>query len=1008
MKPIMIVLAFLTVFCPRFTGQDRNFTTDEALKTFSTEHFRIIYQEPLAGSAPMIAGYCEEAFGALTRVFRWTPEGRIDILFMDSADTHNGWATVVPHKMVAIYAAGSEPGSSIYQPGDYLRRTVYHELAHVFVMDISNGYDKVMSGIFGRVLPFDLISGILALVTFPPAVLAPDWLLEGFSIWAETEFVPPGRGKSSFVDMIFRCAVRDDRLLSYEKWYLEIPHWPFGLAAYLYGMKLIQYTCETAKDKENPVGDLAQAVSETILFDLKSAFRDATGRSLEQLAGLMLKNEKQVQQNRLRILMSAPETEALRLTPEEIQVFSPIYVNDKIFFLGRETERRSTMYCYEPGTRNTRKIDAARVTPSNGNLATRPGGRFIYYTRLDLQAQENLWYEIRRFNTWTDDDELVTNQGRYKAIAISRNGRKLAAVGREGCLHCLVEFDLDEETGRLSNRELLVSAPLHCDLTTPSYAPDGQRICWTEADADGYRLVVFDRQTRATKTVLDREHQVLMPVWLAVKDAIVFSSDENGVYNLYEVLPEEAGAPSPLTNVTGGLFFPTPSLGGDKLAAVGFDSQGAYLTTLPYSPDALSNTALPAIASLWEGSPSTGPLKTAPEVTEEKETPDSGSGLSAAEDYNSFANLRFDFWSPWLSSAGHGIKTGVAAFMSDPALYQDVTLVAGVQPTYHSPLGAFHYVYRRFFPEIHLYGAADQEYYYDLLKEKDTENRFDYGEETGTFGLSVSVPLTRLDHRLLLDAGYEYRLRNQIEEIAEEYDGRILSTLPTRESEASVWMKTIYFDGTAFPRSVSVEDGRWITAGVERSDENLGGDVTRMRYLAEWNEYISVPWKKNHVLKLSASYGFSHGDQNAQGTYSIGGMTNPISDILPGLPGKLQVRGYPDNFQTGKNAARASMSYRFPLYDFSTGSEGFVPVYTNQIFGEVFHDTGRTWDRTGGGDDLKWISATGIEANISLQLMRFIRFAPGVGLVYIPDRARRYDEDKRVVGYLSIKAWVNF
>ena len=77
--------------------------------------------------------------------------------------------------------------------------------------------------------------------------------------------------------MVFRCAVRDDNLLPYSEWYLEIPHWPYGLGAYLYGMRLIQHVDATGK--ENPPGELNTAISRSVLFANSRAARRATGCS---------------------------------------------------------------------------------------------------------------------------------------------------------------------------------------------------------------------------------------------------------------------------------------------------------------------------------------------------------------------------------------------------------------------------------------------------------------------------------------------------------------------------------------------------------------------------------------------------------------------------------------------------------------------------------------------------------------------------------------------------------
>jgi len=207
---------------------------------------------------------------------------------------------------------------------------------------------------------------------------------------------------------------------------------------------------------------------------------------------------------------------------------------------------------------------------------------------------------------------------------------------------------------------------------------------------------------------------------------------------------------------------------------------------------------------------------------------------------------------------------------------------------------------------------------------------------------------------------------------------------------------------------VSVEDGRLISLGAERSADWLGGDLSRARYLSEWNEYLSVPWADNHVLKLSGTYGKGSGDRVAQGYFTLGGFANPIAQVTPGIPENLVLRGYPTNFQVGESVVRAEASYRFPLVEFTEGTEGVLPIYTHQLFGEVFYEGGRTWDEGNGGDDLGWLDSTGIEANLSMRLMRYLQFAPGVGAAYIPDRAERSDSDDRFAVYFTFKAWVNF
>jgi hypothetical protein len=966
----------------------------------------VIYQVPLEESAPRIAEYCEEAFSVLTRVFKWTPEGKIDVLFVDAFDTHNGWATVLPHKRMAVFAAGSEPGSTIYQPGDYLKRTVYHELTHLLTMDMSYGYSATFSGIFGRVLPFDILSSIIFLLTTPPGVLVPRWVQEGVSVWAETEFTPPGRGRSTFVDMIFRCAVRDNNFMPLDKWYIDIPHWPYGQVVYLYGAKFFQYIYETHPD-ENVVGNLMHEIAHCALFDIEPAMEEAAGRGMKALANGMRHREGEVQGENLRKLEALPVTEAPRKTGKDVGVYSPIYSDGKIWFLANEEEERATLCAFDPESVAIEKIEAARIMPFFGNLSATRDGRFIYYNRLDIQGGENLWYEIRRFEPASNDDVLVTNEGRYRAIDISPDGRHMAATSQRGGKTYLFELTLDE-AGEIAGERKLLELPLHNDVASPRYDPTGQKISFVEGDDEGYSLIVLDRATLSMERVFESETPILAPAWHPVRYTLIFSHDANGVFNLYEKVPDDDRPPQVLTHVTGGLFFPAISQDGDRIAAASFDGFGPHLTIIPYDRERLSGKVLPSIAPPWKS----GGIQ---KLLESGELGDEAAGgvptardFTEAEDYNSFGNIDFDFWTLWGMPSRKGVMGGLATSLSDPTGYQDIKLLAGIESRYSTPIAGFSYIYRGLYPEIQVYAAGEQEYYDDLVVQRGTENRYDYAEETARFGLAVTVPLPKLERQIAFQGGYEFRMRNPIDRVNRDYQGLNISAPPTNEDEGSVWAKAIYFDGTAFPRSSSVEDGRWVSAGVERSKDWLGGDIARTRFLSEWKEYISMPWEKNHVLSMYASYGTGNGDRVSQGYFTLGGLGSPVAFMTPGIPTKLRIRGYPDNIQTGESAIMTGISYRFPLHELDEGSEWLFPIYTHQFFGEIYYEGGRTWDQRGGGDDLEWINSIGAEASISLTLFRMLQFAPGLGAAFIPERADRRDSDDRWNVYITFKAWVNF
>jgi hypothetical protein len=362
-----------------------------------------------------------------------------------------------------------------------------------------------------------------------------------------------------------------------------------------------------------------------------------------------------------------------------------------------------------------------------------------------------------------------------------------------------------------------------------------------------------------------------------------------------------------------------------------------------------------------------------------------------------------------LTASDDGIEGGVGAVFSDATGYQNLRLLAGVESEYETPLWTAQYTYKGFYPTVHLYTDQDQEVYPDLVREPDGSTH-DYAEEVRRFGAAIDIPFIKWDRSVSLQVGYQFLQRDFIEKSGDDYRGRKITTTDLSEKdEGAIWAQLSYFDGTAFRRSSSVEDGRFIAATVEKTDPGLGSDISRTRTLGEWHEYISIPLAKNHVFKLSGTYGFGRGDRTAQGMFGLGGYGIPISSISLGMPRSIALRGYEENFQTGDRVAKGACSYRFPILDISKGS-GSAPFFAKQLFAEVFYEGGRTWDDEGVGDDLGWLDSMGVEVNCSLEFLRLMQIAPGLGFAYAPDRPKGDDDesDERYQVYITIKGWVSF
>lgn len=1018
MRTVLIGLVLAGIICGfnparSYAYESALMSSAEKTKEVNTNHFRIIYQESLADSVSILAQACEEAYFVLTQIVDWTPEEKTTVLYLDSYDTHNGWATAVSHNTMAIYAAAPEQGSTLYLTGNYLRRTVFHEFMHILNLDQRSGYNKGISNIFGKIYSLgDPLSFLMYLSTASPNQLAPRWYLEGQAMWAESEFASPGRGQSTLVDMMLRCAVHDNTLLSPSKWYSQTPEWPYGTSAYIYGMRMMQYIYESS-EKDNPVGQISQNVSKSLLFNFDRGVVKTMGKSWKTLAREMLDQERTKQHENIEILAKNSFTDTQRLTANDLSVSSVAYSGSKVYLLASGESIRSGIFVYDLASAKLSKIKQATGTSPFGALSASADGRYVYYTRLEVQESKNYWYEIRAYDTQSGSDTLVTSNGRYRYIDVSPDGQNLVAVSYRQAKAFLIETPL-ADAGNPDKEVILAQVPVGIDLAAPRYSPDGRHIVYVRADGDNFYINLFDRTTGSHRALWQSQSQLIAPAWHPGGDYIVFGSDINGVYNLYQIQALGDAQLTLLTNVWGGLFSPSFSADGTSLAAISFDGHGGHLTLIPYMPEAQVGVKLPTINPRWPSGKLTAVKKEVEQQNElfsfSAENQTNGQIIDQEHNnYNSFKSIRPDFWSPWFTTSAFGTQGGLAAVFSDPTQQQEVFFRAGVESEYDSPLANIAYTTRLGSLEAKFYGGVGQNAYSNLLVVDGTDYRFDYAEETIFGGLTLSKPLwKKMEHQVLANIGYAFTDREGIEQVEENYEGLTLETLPSEDSESSLWGQVIYYNGTTFNRSVSIEDGTLFAVGIARSLDLLGGQIDATRLRIDACQYISMPYANNHVFKMSGAYAAGWGDENAQGLFGLGGFSSTGLNLSSGVGRSLSLRGYSTNFMTGQSAARAGVSYRFPIWNLFKGAESVFPVYGRSLFAEVFYEGGRIWSDDNQDDDISWLNAAGVEVNFGVSMLRVLQFAPGIGVVYAPDRDEFDDTNEEVVVYLGFKLWYNF
>lgn len=132
------------------------------------------------------------------------------------------------------------------------------------------------------------------------------------------------------------------------------------------------------------------------------------------------------------------------------------------------------------------------------------------------------------------------------------------------------------------------------NIYSPKFSPDGKRIAFSYFDDKVRGIAIIDSDGNNFKIVSDANFDERDVEWLD-NDKIVFSSNRNGIFNLFEK-NLATGAERPLTNVIGGAF--TPTLTGDTIFFTQYDKDGFSLYKLGYGNETVNVTLRDSVVQI--------------------------------------------------------------------------------------------------------------------------------------------------------------------------------------------------------------------------------------------------------------------------------------------------------------------------------------------------------------------------------------------------------------------------
>ena len=901
-----------------------------AMRTLATPHFRVHVRAGDDAMARRAAVIAERAYAQLAQTLA-EPAGPIDLLMADNVDFSNGFAQTFPTNRVVIYAAPPIGSTELRFHDDWLELVITHELAHIFHLDRSLGLWRVGRAVFGR-NPM-----------FVPNSLTPSWVKEGLAVHYETQLTGSGRLVSTESRTVARTAARDGGLPPIRRWSLATTQFPQGQTAYAYGALLMDRAAQRGGDSS--MRRFVDGVAAyPVPFFLDRAARTAFGTAFS----------RQVREVRdsLQTMVAAMDTsgDALwrAIAPDGWYAESPRWrTRDSLVWVasnGRAVTGLFTADVRRPGV-------VRREARRNGLDVNAPmaGGDSTVFAQLEYRdayvVRSDLYVGVG------DHERAITHDARLVQPDVRRDGAIVAVQLHAAAAH-LVRVARD---GRVT--------PLRTEHTwaDPRWSPDGTRLAAVQLLPTGEaRIVVMDSVGAVQQIVTGGRAVFASPSFTPDGGRLVWSSDRSGIVQL-ETAPvarasaevdtthwrEERAAVRQASRVTTGVYAPTVSPDGSRVAALRYRGDGYVVSVAPL------DTNGPMARNTWYPRVNAVRARVATMAMSDTRIVAAIDTTIALSRYRVLRQLAPRYWLPQIGTGRLGQSTfglsssasdilerhaWAASVLVDRARGETDASVAwqyrglavrglGVPVLDASWSQAWDATFRASTPTGVLLGTIAR------------RRRF------ATASSTWRVPRMRRTVSGTLGAQYEQRdFTADVDSLLGAPDALLRRGTRYPNLFASASLST----AARGNRGVSVEEGMTLSASSSyRWREDAPSSTGAWRHSGTVRGYVplNLPGFARHVLMARVA-GAVTGD-NSSTELSAGGVSGVSAELIPGVvvgdPSRtFPVRGIAPGAQRGTRALGGSVEYRAPLV-LLRDAPGPFTLFADKLALTVFSDAARAW-----------------------------------------------------------------
>jgi len=554
MKKTLLILLFSI---SPLLAQYNEYNPDYKWLTIKGKYVRVHYHEEAERTARVVAKIADEVWEPITSLYQYEPE-TVDYIIKDIDDFSNG-ATYFFDNKIEIWASSLD--FDLRGTHNWLRNVISHEFTHMVQIQAGLKFSRTLPVFYLQFLNYedkrrpDILYGFPNFIaSYPiPGINIPSWFAEGTAQYMRKEFGYDNW--DTHRDMILRSYALENKMLTWNQMGVFEKTSLGNESVYNSGFALTHYIAQ--KYGEDKLRLLSKKLGKLTVFTIDAAFEEVLGKTGNQIYDEWSSFLKEDYKKRTASVLSN-QVQGEMIASVGFANFHPVFSTDgtKALYISNKNNdymSLSSLFLYDFKTK-TEKLIKSKV---RSTVSFVPGTNKVVYA--ELSDDNPKWVNIHDLYSYdidTEKETRITNSLRANNPSVSHDGKKIAFIFQKDGTVNLGIVDIDGKNFKkltfFENGEQLYNPKFSSDDSKIYFdfsIKENRDVARVNTDGSGYELF--------TSSDADERNP-----FLAKDEKLYYSSDENGIFNIY-CIDLNTKERHQLTNVAGGAFMPSVNDNGD-------------------------------------------------------------------------------------------------------------------------------------------------------------------------------------------------------------------------------------------------------------------------------------------------------------------------------------------------------------------------------------------------------------------------------------------------------------